>query len=176
MAARYPLVLLFEDIHWADAGLLDFIDHLADWSQGPIQIVALARPELFDARPSWGGGKRNAAAIYLDPLSADESAAMLADLLSTEVGAELAGVIADRSEGNPLYVEEIVRKLIDDGVLRAAEGDRWEIAQPVTDVEVPRSIHALIARGSTRCRATRRSSCRRPRWSAGSSGPARWQR
>jgi predicted ATPase len=69
MAARYPLVLLFEDIHWADAGLLDFIDHLADWSQGPIQIVALARPELFDARPSWGGGKRNAAAIYLDPLS-----------------------------------------------------------------------------------------------------------
>ncbi len=145
MAARYPLVLLFEDIHWADAGLLDFIDHLADWSQGPIQIVALARPELFDARPSWGGGKRNAAAIYLDPLSADESAAMLADLLSTEVGAELAGVIADRSEGNPLYVEEIVRKLIDDGVLRAADGGRWAIAQPVTDVEVPRSIHALIA-------------------------------
>ena len=145
MAARFPLVLLFEDIHWADAGLLDFIDHLADWSQGPIQIVALARPELFDERPSWGGGKRNAAAIYLDPLSADESAAMLADLLSVDVGPELAGMIAERSEGNPLYVEEIVRKLIDDGMLRSTGGDRWEITQPVTDVAVPRSIHSLIA-------------------------------
>jgi class 3 adenylate cyclase/tetratricopeptide (TPR) repeat protein len=145
MASRFPLVLLFEDIHWADTGLLDFIDHLADWSQGPIVIVALARPELFDARPSWGGGKRNAAAIYLDPLSAAESAAMLSDLLSVDVGTELAGMVAERSEGNPLYVEEIVRKLIDDGVLRAADGDRWEIAQPVTDVAVPRSIHSLIA-------------------------------
>jgi class 3 adenylate cyclase/tetratricopeptide (TPR) repeat protein len=145
MAARYPLVLAFEDIHWADAGLLDFIDHLADWSQGPILIVALARPELFDVRPAWGGGKRNAASIYLDPLSPEESAAMLSDLLSIDVGPELAHVIAERSEGNPLYVEEIVRKLLDDGVIREGAGGGWEIATPVLDVEVPRSIHGLIA-------------------------------
>ena len=63
MAARYPLVLVFEDIHWADEGLLDFIEHLADWAQGPILVVTLARPELFETRPSWGGGKRNAASI-----------------------------------------------------------------------------------------------------------------
>ena len=145
MAARFPLILAFEDIHWADAGLLDFIEHLADFAQGPILIVALARPELFDVRPAWGGGKRNAAAIYLDPLSPDESAAMLADLLSIDVEPELAQVIADRSEGNPLYVEEIVRKLIDDGLLRPVAGTRWEFAGPIRDVEVPRSIQGLIA-------------------------------
>jgi len=145
MAARFPLILAFEDIHWADAGLLDFIDHLADFAQGPILIVALARPELFDVRPAWGGGKRNAAAIYLDPLSPDESAAMLADLLSIDVEPELEQVIADRSEGNPLYVEEIVRKLIDDGVLRPTADAGWEFVSPVRDVEVPRSIHGLIA-------------------------------
>jgi class 3 adenylate cyclase/tetratricopeptide (TPR) repeat protein len=145
MAARFPLVLAFEDIHWADAGLLDFADHLADWAQGPIMLVASSRPELFDVRPTWGGGKRNSATIYLDPLAQGESAAMLADLLAMEIPPELAAVIAERSEGNPLYVEEIVRKLIDDGVLRATADDRWEMTGPVRDVEVPRSIQGLIA-------------------------------
>ncbi len=56
MAARYPLVLVLEDIHWADDGLLDFIDHLSDWAQGSILVVALARPDLLDRRPGWGGG------------------------------------------------------------------------------------------------------------------------
>jgi class 3 adenylate cyclase len=82
LSARYPLVLAFEDIHWADEGLLDFIEHLADWAQGPIMTVALARPELFEARPTWGGGKRNAASIYVEPLSPDESSVMLEDLLT----------------------------------------------------------------------------------------------
>ena len=72
-----PVVLVLEDIHWADDALLDFIEHLADWAQGPIMVLTLARPELFENRPTWGGGKRNAISIYLDPLSADESAAML---------------------------------------------------------------------------------------------------
>ena len=82
MAARYPLVLVFEDIHWADDALLDFTEYLADWAQGPIMVLTLARPELFENRPAWGGGKRNAVSIFLDPLSADESSAMLADLLA----------------------------------------------------------------------------------------------
>jgi len=69
MAARYPLALVLEDIQWADEGLLDFVEHVADWAQGPILLVALARPELFDPRPAWGGGKRNATSIYLEPLS-----------------------------------------------------------------------------------------------------------
>ena len=67
LAARYPLVLVLEDIQWADDGLLDFVDHVADWAQGPIMVIATARAELFEKRPTWGGGKRNATSIYLDP-------------------------------------------------------------------------------------------------------------
>ena len=89
LAARYPLVLVLEDIHWADDGLLDFIDHVADWAQGPIMVIATARAELFEKRPTWGGGKRNATSIYLDPLSAAEGEAMLDDLLPGPIQPEL---------------------------------------------------------------------------------------
>ena len=145
MAARYPLALVLDDIHWADAGLLDLIEHIADWAQGPIIVIATARAELFENRPTWGGGKRNAASISLDPLSETEGEAMLDDLLPGEIAPELRRAIVERSEGNPLYVEEIVRKLIDDGVLRATEASRWEVARSIEDVELPRSIQGLIA-------------------------------
>jgi len=145
LAARYPLAVVLDDLHWADEGLLDFVEHVADWAQGPIIVVATARPELFETRPTWGGGKRNAASIYLDPLSETEGGAMLDDLLSGPVAPELKRTIVERSEGNPLYVEEIVRKLIDDGVLRATDAAKWEVARPVQDVELPRSIHGLIS-------------------------------
>ncbi len=145
LAARYPLVLVFEDVHWADAGLLDFIEHAADLAQGPIMLLTLARPELFESRPSWGGGKRNAASIFLDPLSVAEGGEMLADLLGSDLTPDVRDLIVERSEGNPLYVEEIVRMLIDDGVLRATDASRWEVARPVAEVEVPRSIQGLIA-------------------------------
>ncbi|HEX9122962.1 MAG TPA: AAA family ATPase [Actinomycetota bacterium] len=145
LAARYPLVVVLDDLHWADEGLLDFVDHVADWAQGPIMMVATARAELFETRPTWGGGKRNAASIYLDPLSEAEGEAMLDDLLPGQIAPDLKRTIVERSEGNPLYVEEIVRKLIDDGVLRATEASRWEVARPVEDVELPRSVQGLIA-------------------------------
>ena len=145
LAARYPLAVVLDDLHWADEGLLDFVEHVADWAQGPIIVVATARPELFETRPTWGGGKRNAASIYLDPLSEAEGGAMLDDLLSGPVAPELKRTIVERSEGNPLYVEEIVRKLIDDGVLRATDAAKWEVARPVQDVELPRSIYGLIS-------------------------------
>ena len=145
LAARYPLVLVLEDIQWADDGLLDFVDHVADWAQGPIMVIATARAELFEKRPTWGGGKRNATSIYLDPLSSAEGESMLDDLLPGPVQPELKRTIVERSEGNPLYVEEIVRKLIDDGVLRATEASRWEVAQPIGDIVLPRSVQGLIA-------------------------------
>ena len=145
MAARYPMVLVLEDIHWADEGLLDFIEHVADWAQGPIMVVALARAELFERRPTWGGGKRNANSIYLDPLSPEEDAEMIDELVPGDVPDELRAMIVERAEGNPLYTEEIVRMLIDRGVLRATEASRWEVASAVHDVEVPRSIQGLIA-------------------------------
>jgi class 3 adenylate cyclase/tetratricopeptide (TPR) repeat protein len=145
LAARYPLVLVLDDIQWADDGLLDFIDHVADWAQGPILVIATARAELFEKRPTWGGGKRNATSIYLDPLSTAEGEAMLDDLLPGPVQPQLKRTIVERSEGNPLYVEEIVRKLIDDGVLRATEASRWEVVRPIGEIDVPRSVQGLIA-------------------------------
>jgi class 3 adenylate cyclase/tetratricopeptide (TPR) repeat protein len=145
LAQRHPLVLALDDIHWADEGLLDFIEHVADWAQGPVMVVATARAELFEMRPTWGGGKRNAASLYLEPLSEAEGETMLEELVPGPMGADLKRTIVERSEGNPLYVEEIVRKLIDDGVLRATEASRWEVAKPLEDVEVPRSIQGLIA-------------------------------
>lgn len=145
MAARYPLVLVMEDIHWADEGLLDFIEHLADWGQGPILVMCQSRPELLDRRPTWGGGKRNAVTITLDPLSPDEDAAMVDELLPGAIGEDLRRMIVDRAEGNPLFTEEIVRMLVDRGTVRATEASRWELAAPVADVDVPRSIQGLIA-------------------------------
>jgi class 3 adenylate cyclase len=124
LASRYPLVLVLEDIHWADAGLLDFIDHIADWAQGAILILTMARSELLDLRPTWGGGKRNYAAIYLDPLTPEENEAMLDDLLRAALPADLKRLVVQRSEGNPLFTEEIIRMFIDRGVLRATDGAR----------------------------------------------------
>lgn len=145
IAARAPLVLVLEDIHWADDGLLDFADHLAAWAQGPMLILTLARPELLERRMGWGGGKRSYAAIYLDPLTRDETQEMLSDLLSTSLPEALTSVVFDRGEGNPLFSEEIVRMLIDRGVITAVGPSRWDVSRTVGDVEVPRSIHALIA-------------------------------
>ena len=145
MAARYPLVLALDDLHWADEGLLDLVEHVADWAQGPILLLVQARPDLFDIRPAWGGGKRNAASIYLDPLTPEEDAAMIDDLLPGEITDELRKLIVERSEGNPLYTEEIIRMLIDRGVLRATKASRWEVASSVADVDVPRSIQGLIS-------------------------------
>lgn len=144
LASRGPLVIQLEDIHWADDGLLDFVDHVADWGSGPLLVLTLARPELLEIRPGWGGGKRNYSAIDLDPLTPQETETMLEDLLSVRLPDELARVIVERSEGNPLFAEEVVRMLIDQGVLRSGD-ERWEIAGIPGRIEVPASIKALIA-------------------------------
>ena len=145
MAARYPLVLVLDDLHWADDGLLDFVDHVADWAQGPILIVATARPELFETRPTWGGGKRNADVDLPRPAVRGRGRGHARGPRPRPPRTDLKRTIVERSEGNPLYVEEIVRKLIDDGVLRATDASRWEVARPIEEIELPRSIHGLIA-------------------------------
>jgi class 3 adenylate cyclase/tetratricopeptide (TPR) repeat protein len=145
VAARRPVVLLLEDIHWADEGLLDFLDHMAHWGQGPILSLTLARPELLEHRPAWGGGIRSYSALYLDALSSDQNAEMLTRLLGSEVPEGLRRLVLERSEGNPLFTEEIVRSLIDRGVLRTQHADSWELAAAVEDIELPRSIQGVIA-------------------------------
>ena len=113
LAERRPLVLVFEDVQWADDGSLDFVDHLVDWSSGvPLLVVCTARPELLERRPGWGGGKRNAATVSLDPLSDDETAVLFARLLDRAVlPAETQQALLLRAGGNPLYAEQYARML-----------------------------------------------------------------
>jgi tetratricopeptide (TPR) repeat protein len=127
LAERRPLVLVFEDIHWADEGLLDFIDHLVEWTTDvPLLVVCTTRPELLDRRPGWGGGKRNAITISL-PSLADEDVSRLMRELVGEAKPELVA----HAGGNPLYAEEYARMLVQSG-----NGD---------EVPLPDSVQGIIA-------------------------------
>ena len=111
VADQRPLVLVFEDLHWADEGLLDFVDHLVDWAtRVPLLVVATARPELLSRRSNWGGGKTNALTLSLAPLSGNETAELVHALLErAAIPADLQGTLLERAGGNPLYAEEFVR-------------------------------------------------------------------
>jgi class 3 adenylate cyclase/tetratricopeptide (TPR) repeat protein len=134
LAARGETVLVFEDLHWADAALLSFLEHLADWSQDvPLLLLCTARPELYEQHPAWAAGLRNATAINLAPLTEGETAKLVSSLLERAVlPAETQRALLERAGGNPLYAEEFVRLL----------SDRGELDQ---EVGVPDSVHALIA-------------------------------
>jgi class 3 adenylate cyclase/tetratricopeptide (TPR) repeat protein len=146
MAVERPLVVVFDDLHWAEPAFLDLIDHLADWTRdAPILLICLGRQELLEARPGWGGGKLTATIIQLEPLSDEESAALIANLLGTAGLEETAGRrIAAAAEGNPLFVEEMLEMLIDDGRL-VRRNSHWEPLGDLADVSVPPTIQALLA-------------------------------
>ena len=144
LARENPLVLVLEDIHWADEGLLDFVEYLARWAEGPIVILCLARHELLELRPTWGGGMPNVASIVLEPLSATASAQLVDALLAGGLPADLRDRVVTLADGNPLFTEELVRMFVDRGVLRFGDG-RWQLARPVEEVEIPGSIHAVLA-------------------------------
>src|SRR5207245_5619745 len=103
LADQRPLVLVLEDLHWADEGLLDFVDELVDWLSGvPLLVVCSARPELLERRRGWGGGKLNASMIGLAPLSSEQTAVLISQVLERSVlPAEIQQALLDRSEGNP---------------------------------------------------------------------------
>jgi tetratricopeptide (TPR) repeat protein len=113
LAERGPLVLVFEDLHWADDNLLDFIEHLIDWAAGvPMLIVCTARPELFERRPGWAGGTRHATTLSLSPLSDHETAELIGGLSDRPVmAAETQQTLLTRAGGNPLYAEQYIRML-----------------------------------------------------------------
>ena len=136
LAERSPLVLVFEDLHWADEGLLDFVDHLVDWSADvPLLVVAAARPELLARRPEWGGGKPNAATVSLSPLKDGETASLVHGLLDrTVLPAELQSALVQRSGGNPLYAEEFARIALERGT---SDGG--------ADLPLPDTVQGLIA-------------------------------
>ena len=133
IAADRPLVLLFEDLHWADNALLEFVERLIDWSSGlPILVLCTGRPELYESHPAWSGGKRNSTTVALSPLSQDETAHLIAALLEAAVlPAETQAALLDRAGGNPLYAEEYARLFLE---LGSAE-----------DLPLPDSVQGLIA-------------------------------
>ena len=108
-----PFVLVFEDLHWADDGLLDFVDNLVDWIDGvPLLVLCTARPELLERRPAWGGGKRNATTVSLAPLEDSDTARLVLALLDRPLlDADAQQHVVERAAGNPLYAEEFVRLL-----------------------------------------------------------------
>jgi class 3 adenylate cyclase/tetratricopeptide (TPR) repeat protein len=129
LADERPTVLVFEDLHWADDDLLDFVDHLVDWATGvPLLVVGTARPELLDRRPGWGGGKRNAIAVSLAPLDDVETAQLISGLLERPVlPAETQEKLLAHAGGNPLYAEQFARML-------AERGDAGEVPETVQGI------------------------------------------
>jgi class 3 adenylate cyclase/predicted ATPase len=134
---RWPVVIAIEDIHWADEGMLDLIDYMARWIRGPVLIVCLARDELLERRPGWGGGRRNYTTIALEPLTQGETRELVSALLPGGNGngakgnADLVPQVAERSAGNPLFVEEMINRIREEG------------SQDVQTL--PDSVHAVLA-------------------------------
>jgi class 3 adenylate cyclase/tetratricopeptide (TPR) repeat protein len=144
LADTNPTVLAFEDLQWADASLLDFVEYLLDWSRNhPIFVVTLARPELLERRPTWGAGQRSFTSLYVEPLSEEAMRALLAGLVPG-LREELQERILQRAEGVPLYAVETVRMLLDRGLL-VPEGSTYRLTGEVESLEVPETLHALIA-------------------------------
>jgi class 3 adenylate cyclase/tetratricopeptide (TPR) repeat protein len=144
LAATAPAVLLFEDIHWADSALLDFIEYLIEWSRDvPLFVLTHARPELTDRRPTWGSGKRNFTSIFLEPLPTDAMEALLTGPVPG-LSDELRDRILERAEGVPFYAVETVRMLLDRGIL-VREGNAYRLTGDIETLEVPETLHALIA-------------------------------
>ena len=144
IASVGTVTLVFEDMHFADSGLLDFIDHMLEWSRGlPIYIVTLSRPELLERRPDWGAGKRSFTSIYPEPLSEPEMRELLAGLVPG-LPAQAVGAIVERADGIPLYAVETVRMLVADGRLVEREG-AYEPVGDLTTLAVPETLVALIS-------------------------------
>jgi class 3 adenylate cyclase/tetratricopeptide (TPR) repeat protein len=131
LAEQHALILVFEDLHWADEGLLDFVDHLAEWATGvPLLVLGTARPELLDRRPGWGGGKLNASTLALTPLGDDEAARIIHNVLEQSVlPIDTQRELLERAGGNPLYAEQFARLYVERG----------------TADELPETIQGIVA-------------------------------
>jgi class 3 adenylate cyclase len=144
MAAISPVILVFEDLQWADEGLMEFIEHLLAWARtSPILVVVLTRPELFERRPNWGSGVRSATSVMLEPLTPEQMREMLVGL-APGLPEETLVAIVERSEGIPLYAVETVRMLIDRGQIAEERGE-YRLTESVARLAVPETLHALIA-------------------------------
>jgi class 3 adenylate cyclase/tetratricopeptide (TPR) repeat protein len=142
---RRPLVVVFDDIHWGEATFLDLLEYLADWIRSaPVLVLCQARPELLDARPGWMTAKENASVVTLRALSTAQTEGLIRGLVGgTELPPEARARIAAVAEGNPLFVEETLRMLVDHDLLRSREG-RWTVTGDLSSIAIPPTIHALL--------------------------------
>jgi class 3 adenylate cyclase/tetratricopeptide (TPR) repeat protein len=139
-----PVVMVFEDVQWADSSLLEFVEYLLEWSRNHrIFVLTLARPDFQERHPTWGAGKRNFSALFLEPLSAQAMEELL-DGAVPGLPEELREQILERAEGVPLYAVETVRMLLDRGLLER-EGERYRPTGPIEALEIPDTLHALVA-------------------------------
>ena len=145
LASRRPLVVVFDDLHWAEPTFLDLIEHIGDYSRGcPIFILCLARPELLDERPGWSGGKLNATSLLLEPLSYDECAQLIANLRGpTPLPAKSEARIAEAADGNPLFAEELLAMVVDEAQIGGSGGDR--VSDEGSRLSLPPTIQALLS-------------------------------
>lgn len=156
LAESLPTVLVFEDLHWADSGLLDFIEELVEWSsRHPIMVVTLARPDLTDQRAGWGSGRRNALSTHLGPLHDDDMARLVSGL-APGIPDDVVSLIVGRAEGIPLYALEFVRMLLGSGDLTMS-GDRFEMTGAVEELAIPDSLRSVIAARLDRLDADQRA-------------------
>ncbi|HEY7195737.1 MAG TPA: AAA family ATPase [Gaiellaceae bacterium] len=146
LARERPLVVVLDDVNWAETTFLDLVEHIADWVRGaPLLVLCLARPELLDDRPGWARGMRNASSMVLDPLNAGEAERLIAGRLGSDsVDREIAKRVTEVAEGNPLFVEEMLAMLVGEGLVQRENGG-WTAAADLSRAPVPLTIQALLA-------------------------------
>jgi class 3 adenylate cyclase/tetratricopeptide (TPR) repeat protein len=145
LGERGPVVVVVEDIHWADPALLDLLEELTDRVSGPVVFLCPSRPDLTATRPGWGGGRRNTSSVALDPLTAEESDELIRALLAVDdLPPSVHDRILERAEGNPFFLEEIVRRLVDGGLIEYVD-DRWRATEGIEEVEIPDTVQAVLA-------------------------------
>jgi len=144
--ARTPAVIVVDDLQWAEPAVFEIVEGLAEGAQdAPMLLLCVARPQLLELQPTWGSGRANATTITLDALSREETTTLISRLLDIDdLPSELRARVVQRSEGNPLFCEEFLRMLIDEGRVERVD-ERWRATASVADVRVPESIHALLA-------------------------------
>ena len=145
LAAQGPIVLIVEDIHWAEPTLLDLLETIADWLRDtPLLVVCTARVEIFERRPGWGGGRPDAAVLAVRPLSRADTDLLIQNLVRHPgLDADAKERIAMAAEGNPLFVEQLLSMWIDEGYLRQ-EGGAWSLAADLTRAPLPTSVQMLL--------------------------------
>lgn len=139
-----PVVLLVEDVHWAEVPLLDLLERLARDVDAPLLLLATARPDFVDARPGWGGPRVGSETIWLEPLAQAAATTLVGALLASDVPPQVRELVVDRAEGNPFFVEEVLGSLIDQGVLERQNGS-WVARDPPRGFAIPDSVQAVLA-------------------------------